>query len=411
MLALGIDIGTSGVRTVAIDPAGMAQGQGTARIAAADRRDPAAIWQAVSTALDALRPTIDMATVAAIAVDGTSGTLIITDASGAPTGPATLYNDPATSELVVRIAEIAPADSAARGTTSPLARLLAHQGPGIALHEADWITHRLGGTLGMSDANNALKTGYDPILSAWPAWLNCLDLRVSLPRVVEPGTDLGRIAPAIATRFGLSAATRLIAGTTDGCASFLATGADRPGEGVTALGSTMTLKLLSDRPIFAPDYGIYSHRLRGHFLPGGASSAGAAVLARYFTPEQIAALSDSIDPTTASGLDYYPLPAAGERFPINDPHLPPRLDPRPDNDALFLHGLLEGLARIEALGYRRLAELGAPPLLRVLTVGGGAINPVWTVLRERILGVPVTPAVQTEAAYGTARLAQLGINP
>jgi sugar (pentulose or hexulose) kinase len=410
MLGLGIDIGTSGVRAVAIDRAGMVQGQGTARIAAADRRDPAAIWRAVTAALDALRPTIDMAAVAAIAVDGTSGTLIITDASGAPTGPATLYNDPGPPDLVGRIADIAPANSAARGTTSPLARLLAHPGPGIALHEADWITHRLGGALGVSDANNALKTGYDPIRSAWPGWLDRLDLRVALPRVVEPGSDLGCVDPGIAARFGLLATTRLIAGTTDGCASFLATGADRPGEGVTALGSTMTLKLLSDKPIFAPDYGIYSHRLRGNFLPGGASSAGAAVLARYFTPEQIAALSDSIDPTTASGLDYYPLPAAGERFPINDPHLPPRLDPRPDNDALFLHGMLEGLARIEALGYRRLAELGAPPLLRVLTVGGGAINPVWTALRARILGVPVTSAVQTEAAYGTARLAHLGLN-
>jgi len=87
----------------------------------------------------------------------------------------------------------------------------------------------------------------------------------------------------------------------------------------------------------------------------------------------------------------------------------PRLTPRPDDDARFLHGMLEGLARIEALGYQRLAELGAPPPRRVLTVGGGAINPVWTALRSRILGVPVAPAPQTDAAVGTARLARIGI--
>ncbi len=412
MLALGIDIGTSGVRAVAIDPAGAAQGQGSARIAAEARRDPAAIWRAVGEALDALRPSIDMAAIAALAVDGTSGTMIMTDATGAPTGPATLYNDQATPAAVARIAAIAPRDSAAHGTTSPLARLLDGAEPAsghLALHEADWITHRLGGPLGVSDANNALKTGYDPVAGAWPGWIDQLSLPVALPRVVEPGTMLSKIAAAIAARFGFDPELRLVAGTTDGCASFLATGADQPGDGVTALGSTLTLKLLSDQPVFAPDYGVYSHRLLGNFLPGGASSAGAAVLARYFTPAQIGNLSRSIDPRRDSGLDYYPLPAPGERFPINDATLEPRLSPRPANDALFLHGLLEGLARIEALGYRRLAALGAPRLRRVLTVGGGAVNPVWTALRARILGVDVTAAAQTEAAYGTARLALRGL--
>jgi sugar (pentulose or hexulose) kinase len=410
MLTLGIDIGTSGVRAVAVDPAGLVQGQGASRIAAADRRDPQLIWRAVATALDTLRLNVDMGAIRAIAVDGTSGTIIVTDSNGSPTGPARLYNDGATPKAVERVAAIAPGESAAHGNTSPLARLLDDRTRGLALHEADWITYRLGGQLGVSDANNALKTGYDPVSAAWPAWLARLDLSVSLPRVVEPGTNLGPMAPAVASRFGLAAATILIAGTTDGCASFLATGADRPGDGVTALGSTITLKLLSDKPIFASAYGIYSHRLLGHFLPGGASSAGAAVLAQFFTPDQIAELSYSIDPMTDSGLDYYPLSRPGERFPINDPNLQPRVEPRPDDDAHYLHGLLEGLARIEALGYSRLAELGAPPLRRVLTVGGGAVNPVWTALRARILGVPVTQATQTEAAYGTARLARLGLS-
>lgn len=37
------------------------------------------------------------------------------------------------------------------------------------------------------------------------------------------------------------------------------------------------------------------------------------------------------------------------------------MSPRPADDAAFLHGLLEGMARIEALGYERLAALGASP--------------------------------------------------
>jgi len=169
---------------------------------------------------------------------------------------------------------------------------------------------------------------------------------------------------------------------------------------VTALRSTTTLKLLADAQVVAPGWGIYSHGLRGCWLPGGASNAGGAVLARFFTPDEITALSRRIDPARASTCDFYPLPTPGERFLVNNPALPPRLLPRPADDAAFLHGLLEGIARIEALGYRRLAELGAPALWRVLTTDGGA-NPAWTAIRARVLGVPVS-AADADAARGAA---------
>jgi D-ribulokinase len=64
---------------------------------------------------------------------------------------------------------------------------------------------------------------------------------------------------------------------------------------------------------------------------GGASNTGGAVLKQYFTPQQLEELSQNIDPNTSSGLDYYPLLKPGERFPINDQLLPPRLTPRPGN--------------------------------------------------------------------------------
>ncbi len=116
-------------------------------------------------------------------------------------------------------------------------------------------------------------------------------------------------------------------------------------------------------------------------------------------------LSQQIDPQQASSLDYYPLPCPGERFPINDPHLLPRLEPQPSDRIAFLHGLLESIARIEAQGYQLLQDWGATPLTQVYTAGGGAMNPSWTALRSRHLGVPVEPAAHTDAAYGTALLA------
>ena len=280
--------------------------------------------------------------------------------------------------------------------------------PGTARlsHQADWIASQLGAPAGISDENNALKTGYDPVRRCWPRWLRDLGIRLPLlPEIVEPGTPIGTINPALATRFGLPANVVIAAGTTDGCAAYLATGADRVGEAVTSLGSTLTLKQFCERPIFAPEYGVYSHRLGDRWLAGGASNSGGTALARHFTPDALAALSARIDPALESGLDYYPLPSPGERFPVADPHLPPRETPRPTDDVRFLHGLLEGIARIEALGYRRLADLGGPTLAAVRTVGPGARNTTWRDIRRRVLGVDLTPAQSQEAAVGVATLA------
>ncbi len=141
-------------------------------------------------------------------------------------------------------------------------------------------------------------------------------------------------------------------------------------------------------PVFAPEFGIYSHRIGGRWLAGGASNTGGAVLASFFSPDRMAALEPLLVPQVATGLDYYPLLGPGERFPVSDPWLEPRMSPRPAEDHLFLQGLLEGIAAIEALGYARLNQLGATPLHNVRTVGGGAVNRAWTPIRQGLLGVP-----------------------
>ncbi len=405
--ALGIDLGTSGVRAALATASGEPAGSAAAPLAAEARRDPARLWAAVEAALDGVRERL--ATVRAVAVDGTSGTILPVDAAGKPTGPLLLYNDRAEPQDLAALAGVMPADSAAGGATSPLARALRlhREGASRLLHEADWVAGCFLGRFDVSDANNALKTGYDPRAGAWPDWIEAAGLPLTaLPGcVAEPGEALGAVAPGLAARLGLRPDAVVAAGTTDGCASFLATGAAEAGDGVTALGSTLAIKLLCDAPVFAPEYGIYSHRLLGRWLAGGASNTGGAALARFFTPGELAALSERVNPDQSSGLDYYPLPDRGERFPVNDSDLASRTEPRPADDVLFLHGLLEGIAHVEALGYRRLRELGGPPVSRVLSVGGGAANPVWTRLRAQALGVPVAAVPGREAAFGAALLA------
>ena len=177
----------------------------------------------------------------------------------------------------------------------------------------------------------------------------------------------------------------------------------QPGDGVAVLGTTLALKQFSPRPLQGA--GISCQRLAGQWLVGGASNAGAGVLRRFFSDEQLSELSRQIDPRCPSGLALRPLPRPGERFPVDDPQLQPILEPRPVSDALYLQGLLEGLAEIERAGWQRLQDLGAPPVQRVISLGGGARNPQWRAIRQRVLGRPVINRPRCSAAQGMARLA------
>jgi len=177
-----------------------------------------------------------------------------------------------------------------------------------------------------------------------------------------------------------------------------------PGAAVTSIGSTLAIKIVSAARIDLPAQGLYSHKLGDYWLAGGASNTGGAVLAAHFTPDQLFKLSQQIDPNQDSGLGYYPLNEPGERFPINDPSLSPRLEPRPENDAAFLHGLFDGIAHIEAQCYQLIAAQGGPRPSRLFTAGGAAENPIFTQIRARHCGIAIERAPQTEAAIGAAKL-------
>jgi sugar (pentulose or hexulose) kinase len=410
---LGLDIGTSGARAVGIDANGklVASGKATMAELGGNPRDPVTWWNAATVATRAALEGVERSRVSAICVDGTSGTLLAVDGFGEPLGDALMYNDIVQdADVLAAIARAAPASSAAHGASSGLAKAMAlrRRGASRIVHQADWIASRFSGCL-VTDANNALKSGYDSVADLWPDWIASLGFDVRLlPQVLAPGTIVGHITPKAVEAFGLPLGTHVVAGTTDGCASFLATGAKSSGDGVTSLGTTLTLKLLSDKPIFAPEYGVYSHRILGKWLAGGASNTGGGALLAHFTADEMAALTPRLNPSEPTGLGYYPLAKPGERFPVAEPSFAPRIEPRPADRAVFLQGLLEGIAEVEALGYRRLEELGAPPLKSMRSVGGGARNLAWRQIRAAKLKVPMLKAVADEAAYGAAVLAKAG---
>ncbi len=219
---------------------------------------------------------------------------------------------------------------------------------------------------------------------------------------------LGRLAAATARSLGLPASCQVVAGSTDANAAVLAA-APGPGDGVAVLGTTLVLKQFCSQPLQGP--GLSCHRVAGRWLVGGASNSGAGVLGQFFSPAQLAELSRQIDPSRPTGLELRPLPGRGERFPVDDPDLEPILGPRPVSDVHFLQALLEGLAAIEQAGWQRLSSLGAPPIQRVISLGGGARNPQWRRLRQQRLGVPVLNRPGLSAALGMARLAASTLKP
>ncbi|MGH8002991.1 MAG: FGGY-family carbohydrate kinase [Brasilonema sp.] len=412
---LGIDFGTSGARSVVVDEQACIQAEARFLFARSEISDLANYWKrALFTLLEQIPQELRQQ-MRSIAINGTSSTVLLCDAAGKPVDAPLLYNDARGAVMIEEVRSIAPPNHTVLSATSSLAKLLwMSQLRSFAqtihfLHQADWLAFLLHGQLGISDYHNALKLGYDVEELKYPEWLENLRIKIHLPLVVTPGTPIAELRSEVAEQFGFPRDCMVCAGTTDSIAAFLASGAKFPGEAVTSLGSTLVLKLLSRTRVEDARYGIYSHRLGDLWLTGGASNTGGAVLQQFFTKAELESLSREIDGSKASELDYYPLLKPGERFPINDSNLPPRLEPRPASDVEFLHGLLQSIARIEVRGYELLQELGADQLTQVYTAGGGAANPTWTVLREGLLQVRVVRSVNTEAAYGTALLAMRGV--
>ena len=401
-LVLGIDLGTSGVRIAVLEQGGRLRHEASTpyRHGLTNPND----WCDACQELIQDIPTPLNQRLVAVAVDGTSGTLLACDQQGVPLSRALAYFEsfPEQSE---RIARLAPAGGPAASSSGSLARalhLIDQHGESLLLrHQADWINGWLLNDWHWGEEGNNLRLGWDLETEHWLPSFSMESWSAALPQVQPSGTALGRIAKQQAETLGVPGDLQVVAGTTDSNAAVLA--AD-PGhdDGITVLGTTLVIKRFTTQPIHG--VGITRHRVGGRWLCGGASNTGGGILRRFFNDDQLEELSRQIDPESDSGLTFMPLPQPGERFPVDDPLLQPILEPRPVSDSLYLHGLLEGIADIEAQGWKRLNELGAPTPQRVISIGGGARNPQWRRLRERRLGCPVVSCRATPAA-GVARLA------
>lgn len=469
-IILGIDLGTTGLRACVVRKEQTAEllwkekilAETEVYIEAAQKSNTTNqimqspdLWiEGFKKLITQLSALIDLQSLTHLIFDATSSTVLILDPSNQTYTDALMYNDNHAQKQAKRIDLIIAMEkekqsihlkynqNGAQGASSTLAKALsllekAKQDQPNNLHtltichQIDFLNFYLTGIPNMTDENNALKLGYDLIHQTWPNWVDYLvkDIcpSVDLPKVIKPGEYMGKIRPKIAKNFGFNPNLNVMAGTTDSIAGFLASGAEKPGDAVTSLGSTIAIKALTHSPIFNPTYGIYSHKLGDHWLVGGASNSGGQVLKHFYSIKQLKHLNQFITQTDIDNFSqtntksFYPLITPGERFPISDALMKPCLPEKPDCDQsemtysksclnahkLFLLQLLHGLTAIEKLSYERLENLTSEKPIqvkRIYSVGGGTLSNVWMQMRKETLKPMLCQPKQKQAAYGVTRL-------
>ena len=337
-------------------------------------------------------------------IAGTSGTLLACKNNGVPLGKALPYFL-SYSEYKDEIDDLfltECAGSSISGSVGRALRLLAEYGNEIILrHQADWLSGWLLNNWEYGEEGNNIRMGWELSSNSWPKTFGNLNWLKCLPKIISSGQIMGNISNEKANELNLPKDLKVIAGTTDSNAGVLAT-FPKKNDGITILGSTIVIKKFVDKPLTGK--GISNHKILGNWLSGGASNAGGSILLDFFNLEYINELSKQINPYKSTGIDLLPLSKKGERFPIDDPNLQPKLEPRPVSDSHYLHALLEGLAKIEAKGWEKLHELGADLPRRIITIGGGAKNITWKKIREKEIGIPINICNRPPAA-GVASIA------
>ena len=422
---VGLDLGTQSVRAMAVTGGGIVVGTGTQKLTSRrdgprHEQDPEQWWQAVAAASrEALRD-VAPGGVRGVAVDATSGTVLLTDRDGAPLTAGLMYDDTRAAGDVERVNVVGEQVwrdlgfqrmQPAWALPKLLWLLREHPDliPGARLaHQNDFINTRLVGHEVPTDLSNALKTGAHLIEETWPTDVfDALGVPAHLlPALVRPGTRIGAVCAAAAEATGIPVGTPVVSGATDGCAAQLGAGALSVGSWNAVLGTTLVLKGVTHELIRDPLGAVYSHKApNGDWLPGGASSTGAGAVSRDFPGADLDQLNRRAGRYEPAGALAYPLVSAGERFPFVAPQARGFLLGTPADDGDHFAAVLQGVAFVERLCFDYLDLLGAPLDGDLVLTGGATKSTYWCQLRADILGRPVTLPDTAEGALGMAVLA------
>lgn len=431
MLYMGLDVGTQGVRCVVADEGGVvwaAQSVAFGALNAAEvegwyEQRPEDWRAAAEEAIRACTSQLGRRAeeIRAVAVDGTSGTIVPLDADFAPLCRGVMYNDPRAKAEAAAVHAAMGAHEARLGlkfgASFSLPRILwfYRNRPELCAetrvfaHQADYVSGMLSGECAVTDESNALKTGYDVLGRFWPETIERLGMELSkLPRVVRSGERIGRVTAEAAARTGLSTKTWVVGGSTDGCASAMSAGAVRAGDWASIIGTTFVLKGVTEHLVLDPDGACYSHRLpSGEWMLGGAGNIGGRCMnlargGRSF--DELNRESVGLIPT---GARCYPLVGRGERFPFVDPNFEAFYFGDILSGKLY-PAMMEGVGFAERLAFERVQALGCQVGDTVCTAGGVCRSELWLRIRAAILNRRLAVPRVVDAAMGMAMLAAAG---
>ena len=398
-LFVGIDIGTQGVRAVAVTETGEVMGTARQPLAVPEsgpdqEQDPQSWWDAVVDVIVQLGSLRD--TVHSLAISCTSGSVCVLDASSTPIGPGLLYADSRGNGFDGKGASWAVAKIGWLTEQRPelIDRAAVFTSPG------GYVASQLLGQPAAIDVTQALKFGFDPQESTW----GVLPVDATLlPAVVPTGIELGTLSRKAATQTGLPRETNVVSGATDGVAGQFAC-RPSPQRWAVAIGSTIVWKALAAQRIDNNELGVYSHRGPGEWwLPGAASTAGARILSTWATDEPLASF-DTMVQFDASVDPAYPSVVQGERFPFNARNFRPWSSVASSGVDRYASEVL-GAVFVERWGCEVLVGQGCDAPASIATTGGAVSSNSWMQLRATVMQTPIECPAEPSSAFGAAVIA------
>ncbi len=448
---LGIDVGTSGAKTLLIDADGNVIASATEEYPLYTPRplwaeqDPADWWRGTVGSIKAVlaRSDVSPADIAGLGLTGQMHGMVALDGKGQVLRPCIMWNDQRTAAQCAQImATVGPdrflaltGNVALPGFTAPKILWVRENEPEVyrqiaqVLLPKDYIRYRLTGDYAteVSDASGTVL--FDVQHRRFSAEvLQALDIPQQwMPRAYESPAVTGTLSQAAARETGLRAGLPVVGGGGDQAAQAVGSGIVQSGIVSVTVGTSGVVFASTDEMKLDPQARLHSfcHAVPGKWhVMGVMLSAGGSLRWLRDTiagPEREIGSLTGVDPYEVmiaeaarvapgcEGLLFLPY-LTGERTPHPDPNARGAfvgLTLRHGKGAL-VRAVLEGVA----YGLRDSLELLRAlqiPIHQVRASGGGARSSLWRQIMADIFGVELVTINITEgAAYGAALLAGVG---
>ena len=424
MNAIGIDVGTTGLKAVAVSPGGEILREKTVRyptrLAGLGAEQEARAWWRAAT--EALPEVVGDEPVSGVAVTCQAPTLVCVDADGEPLGAALTWIDRRAGRETEEIAEACaptrnpPDPYFATGKLLWLARNRPREveAARAVLCANAFIVHRLTGEFVFDETTAGLFQGWDGGFDGALPGLVPLDL---LPEVRPAMEIAGEVSRAAAGATGLPEGTPVAHGGIDAVGAALEAGIFGPGDGLVEMTGFSTVVVTSaERGTHVPGmihtrHGVgESDLVLAAMVTAGAVTDWGVSLTGFSSPAEFDENVSRKDVARERPGRLLMVPAlAGERTPTWDATARGAivgLDLDADAGDLAL-AIYEGTALGLADNFERMQEV-LGDLRPVRSVGGGSKSETWIQVKADALGVPIeVPRLGHGAAAGAAMLAGL----